>query len=106
MHAVIHYSPPHIRSKGVFKAKDSRPALKAFYNGEYTPSREIAFPDGFSLSDVPHECYDLTNNPMRNDESIKRAGVVDSLISGEIVIVTGEVTETWLCLSFGWMKVE
>ena len=52
--------------------------------------------------DAAEEVFDLTNNPSRQDERMKKYGNGRSLSTGDIVEV-GE--EQWLCMSFGWASI-
>ena len=52
--------------------------------------------------DAAEEVFDLTNNPMRQDEREQAYGRGRSLSVGDIVVV-GE--ERWVCCSFGWEEV-
>jgi hypothetical protein len=72
---------------------------------EYTPSQPVAYSE--SGSKAAEEAFDLTNNPMRGEESFRfypnqRPVCVGDLV--EVVEADG-YKETFLCLNVGWEKI-
>lgn len=75
-------------------------ARKLLGEGYYKVAAEIAV-DG-DAEDAAEECFDLTNNPSREQEREQVYGRFRSVSVGDIVSVGGD---DWLCCSQGWCKV-
>ncbi len=68
--------------------------------------RTYTMSESFEVSqtgqNAAEEVFDLTNNPIRQEERERVYGLGRSLSSGDIVDVDGE---QWVCLSIGWAKL-
>jgi hypothetical protein len=64
--------------------------------GEYADEEALA-----------EECFDLTNNPSRQDERVKAYGRGRSLSVGDVVDLGNNLFNggQWLCAPMGWVKL-
>lgn len=70
--------------------------------GMYQPVATFGLPDYNSVA-AAEECYDLTNNPARQEEREQMYGRIRSVSVGDIVTVDDV---DFVCCSFGWEIVE
>ena len=56
----------------------------------------------YSGEEAAEEVYDITNSPMREDESARVAGHIRPVLPGDIVVVDSRM---YGCLSIGWVDL-
>jgi hypothetical protein len=69
--------------------------------GEYSATRTFSV-DGFAGVNAAEEVFDLSNNPMREEERHEKYGPHRSLSVGDMVVVDGV---SYVCCPFGWEEV-
>lgn len=110
MRATIHLMPAAIRREFIFLEDDKVAALVEKYRaGVFTESKEVVLDHPMDTEAMANECFDLTNNPGRQEERELVYGTGRSVSVGDIVEVEHprdpEKTESWLCMSFGWKYI-
>jgi len=71
---------------------------------EYTPGCTVKYHlEGIEAAE---EAFDLTNNPMREEQKLRTYGHARSVCVGDVVNVTNNgVEENFVCMSAGWARI-
>lgn len=71
---------------------------------QYTQGCAVAsFMEGVEAAE---EAFDVTNNPMREDERLRLYGNARSVSVGDVVnVTTHDQEENFVCLSSGWARI-
>lgn len=88
----------HLATDNLFGLAGKEQCIKNFKSNRYLQLPPVEH-NIDTLAFVPEEAFDLTNNPYRQDERMKKYGNGRSVSVGDIVEVEGRC---FLCLSMGW----
>ena len=98
----IKFCPSSVAHKVYFSNDPTEYVRDNIVLWESSPSFEINTDHCKDNESIADECFDITNNPNRQEEREAVYGRGRSLSSGDIVVVNNE---QWLCCSFGWAKI-
>jgi hypothetical protein len=90
----------HLATSNMFGIEGNAKCIDNFRTGRYLQLPPI--PCDMSAENVAEEAFDLTNNPSRQEERIKRYGNGRSVSVGDIIEVEGRF---FLCASMGWKEI-
>ena len=102
---VMRFAPTEVRRETMFFTPEN--AQEIYNNSGHLYERSQSIPCTQTGEDAAEEAFDLTGNPYRQEEREARYGRGQSLSTGDMVEVTDEdgQTETFMCCSLGWAKV-
>lgn len=109
MSAVIHLAPSHLMRQ-YYTAGGQAALLAGYRAGEFEKKLLSLVPDkNLTAMGVAELCFDITNNPSRQEERELVYGRHRSLSVGDIVEVEDrgdpEKVTLFLCESYGWKEL-
>lgn len=101
------FAPAHIRREIYFIREDDEEARKIADTHGDAYIRFSPIETECEGEQAAEEAFDLTNNPSRQAERVVKYGRGQSLTVGDMVEVTsGDSVNRFMCMSFGWKKLD
>lgn len=112
MQARILHMPPALGREFIFLEENKVPMVVQQYKDRLYLEHKVLEIEKKDAEAAAEECFDLTNNPGRQEERERRYGRGRSVSVGDIIEVHedrpgGEPcrVSAYLCMSFGWKKL-